>query len=54
MTRLPSVEITLSGLGNRRAYIAVTAYDTLGHESWYSNGVKGPWRAVLPLVLGNR
>ncbi len=47
-------QYTLSGVAGRTAHVTVTAYDTLGRESWYSNEVKGPWRAFLPLVLGNR
>jgi len=47
-------QCTLFGLGGSRVFVAVTAYDTLGRESWYSNEVKGPWRAFLPLVLGDR
>lgn len=42
---------TLAGLGNDRVYMAVTAYDTLGHESWYSNVVSSPMREFLPLIL---
>jgi hypothetical protein len=44
---------TLSGLGNGTYYFAITAYDTLGRESWYSNEADSRWRAYLPIVLRN-
>ena len=50
---------TLSGLGSGTYYIAVTAYDTLGRESWYSNEVNNPpeqppeYKICLPVVLKN-
>jgi parallel beta-helix repeat protein len=45
-----AAQFTLSGLGSG-IVIAVTAYDTQGRESWYSNEVSRPWRAYLPAVL---
>ncbi len=46
-----ATQFTLSGLGSGGVYIAVTAYDTQGRESWYSNEVNRPWRVYLPAVL---
>jgi parallel beta-helix repeat protein len=45
-----ATQFTLSGLGGGGVYIAVTAYDTQGRESWYSNEVSR-WRTYLPAVL---
>ncbi len=45
-----TTQFTLSGLGSG-IVIAVTAYDTQGRESWYSNEVNRPWRTYLPAVL---
>jgi hypothetical protein len=44
---------TLSGLGNSTYYIAVTADDTHGRESRYSNEVNSLRRVYLPVVLKN-
>jgi parallel beta-helix repeat protein len=46
-----ATHFTLSGLGGGGIYIAVTAYNTQGRESWYSNEVINPWRVYLPAVL---
>jgi len=43
----------LSGLGSGTTYVAVTAYDTLGRESWYSNEVNSGREVYLPLMLRN-
>jgi len=45
-----ATHFTLSGLGGR-IYIAVTAYDTQGRESWYSNEANSLRRVYLPVVL---
>jgi hypothetical protein len=44
-----ATQFTLSGLGSG-VHMAVTAYDTQGRESWYSNEVSW-WRTYLPAVL---
>ena len=46
-----ATQYTLSGLGSGGIYIAVTAYDTPGRESWYSNEVMSLWQAYLSAVL---
>ncbi|PKO23059.1 MAG: hypothetical protein CVU38_06075 [Chloroflexi bacterium HGW-Chloroflexi-1] len=46
-----ATQFTLSGLGGGGIYTAVTAYDTQGRESWYSNEVMSLWRVYLPAVL---
>jgi len=46
-----ATQFALSGLGSGGICIAVTAYDTRGRESWYSNEVSRPWRAYLLAVL---
>ncbi len=46
-----ATQFTLSGLGSGGIVIALTSYDTMGRESWYSNEVNRPWRAYLPAVL---
>jgi len=41
--------------GSKDYYLAVTAYDNEGHESWYSNVEwrQGGYWVYLPLVLKN-
>jgi len=46
-----ATQFTLSGWGSGVVYVAITAYDTPGRESWYSNEVSRPWQAYLPAVL---
>ena len=45
-----ATQFTLSGLGGG-VHIAVTAYDTQGRESWYSNEANSLRRVYLPVVL---
>jgi hypothetical protein len=45
-----ATHFTLSGLG-RGVYVSVTAYDTQGRESWYSNEVGSSRQIYLPAVL---
>lgn len=45
-----ATHFTLSGLGGH-SHVAVTAYDTQGRESWYSNEGSSPSRVYLPTVL---
>jgi hypothetical protein len=43
---------TLTGLGEDATYyLAVTAYDTLGREGWYSNVVNSLRHVYLPLIV---
>ena len=46
-------EFTLTGLRGRRIWVTVTAYDTLGRESWYASEVVRDFRFYLPLLLAH-
>ncbi|MCX6028345.1 MAG: right-handed parallel beta-helix repeat-containing protein [Chloroflexi bacterium] len=46
-----ATHFTLSGFGSGGIVVTITAYDTQGRESWYSNEVHSPWRNYLPAVL---
>lgn len=48
------IAYSLTGLPANVRYFIVTAYDTLGRESWYSNEVNNIPRVYLPLILNNR
>jgi len=43
----------LSVLDSGICYVAVTAYDTLGRESWYSDEVNSQRRVFLPVAMRN-
>jgi hypothetical protein len=47
------IAYSLTGLPANVHYFIVTAYDTLGRESWYSNEVNNIPRVYLPLILNN-
>ena len=46
-------EFTLTGLRGRRIWVTVTAYDTLGRESWYASEVVRDFRFYLPFLLAH-